>query len=137
MAPKRYAQDDPREWLNRAQSNLVQAKEQKTGVYLEDLCFQAQQATEKAIKAVLLHRHVRFPYIHDLSELVNLLRKSGEKIPPFLEEAVELTDFAVEARYPSTAEEVTPEEYQETVTAAERVVKWATDLIAPMDNKTA
>jgi transposase InsO family protein len=61
MPPKRFAQDDPREWLNRAQSNLIQAREQKPGVHLEDLCFQAEQATEKAIKAVLLHRRIKFP----------------------------------------------------------------------------
>ncbi len=72
----------------------------------------------------MLHRRVRFPYIHDLAELVNLLQKSGEVIPPFLQEAVGLTDFAVEARYPGTAEEVTQEEYQETLALAEQVVRW-------------
>lgn len=96
---------------------------------MEDLCFQAQQATEKAIKAVLLHRKIRFPYIHDLAELVNLLRKSGEPIPLLLEQAVELTDFAVEARYPGTAEDVTEEEYQEALDQAIRVVRWAETII--------
>jgi len=129
MLPKRFSQDDPREWLNRARSNLLQAQDAKPGVYLEDLCFQAEQATEKAIKAVLLHHKIRFPYIHDLSELVNLLRKSGEPIPPLLEQAVELTDFAVEARYPSTAEDVTEEEYQEALEQAIQVVHWAESVI--------
>ncbi len=129
MPPRRFAQDDPREWLNRARSNLLQAKDEKPSVYLEDLCFQAQQATEKAIKAVLLHRNIHFPYIHDLAELVNLLRKGGEHIPPEVEQAVELTDFAVEARYPSTAEAVTREEYQETLGLAEKVVRWAEDIV--------
>ncbi len=46
-------------------------------------------------------------------------------IPPFLQEAVALTDFAVEARYPGTAEEVTEEEYHETLALAEQVVRWA------------
>jgi hypothetical protein len=36
---ERYAPDDPREWLNRARSNLVLARMQEAGVYLEDLCF--------------------------------------------------------------------------------------------------
>ncbi len=30
------------------------------GVYLEDLCFDAQQAAEKAIKAVLIARSIPF-----------------------------------------------------------------------------
>jgi hypothetical protein len=39
-------------------------------MYLEDLCFDAQQAAEKALKALLLHRRVNFPRIHDLTELL-------------------------------------------------------------------
>jgi hypothetical protein len=39
--------DDPREWLNRARSNLALAKKTARDVYLEDLCFDAQQAAEK------------------------------------------------------------------------------------------
>lgn len=46
----RYPPEDPREWLNRAHSNLELAKN-KYGkeVYFEDLCFNAQQAAEKVI----------------------------------------------------------------------------------------
>jgi len=60
MVPERLAPDDPREWLNRAKSNLARAKAGNDipGVYLEDLCFDAQQAAEKAIKAALLHQDV-------------------------------------------------------------------------------
>lgn len=68
--PKRYPPDDPREWLNRARSNLARAKAKRKGVYLEDLCFDAQQAAEKAIKALLIKLDVNFPYVHDLVELL-------------------------------------------------------------------
>ena len=56
--PERYPPEDPREWLNRARSNLALANMHGAGVYLEDLCFNAQQAVEKAIKALLIQRHV-------------------------------------------------------------------------------
>jgi hypothetical protein len=56
MPPERRPPDDPREWINRARSNLVRAQTTLPGVYLEDLCFDAQQAAEKAIKAVLIAR---------------------------------------------------------------------------------
>ena len=36
--PERYPPDDPREWLNRARSNLAMAKSRGEGAYLEDLC---------------------------------------------------------------------------------------------------
>jgi HEPN domain-containing protein len=51
MAATRFPPDDPREWLNRARSNLRRAAVRAEGVYLEDLCYDAQQAAEKAIKA--------------------------------------------------------------------------------------
>ena len=58
--PERFPSDDPREWMNRAQSDLIQAKNEVPGVYLEDLCFNAQQAAEKAIKALMVRRGIEF-----------------------------------------------------------------------------
>jgi len=124
MAPERFPPDDPREWLNRAKSNLIQAKGEEPGVYWEDLCFQAQQAAEKSLKALLLHRGVRFPYVHDLAELVELLEQQGENIPSGIREVVRLTNYAVEARYPGLAEPVTQQEYEMAVALAEEVVRW-------------
>ena len=63
METERLPPNDPREWLNRARSNLVQAEQVRPGVYLEDLCFQAQQAAEKALKALLLARDIPFPSV--------------------------------------------------------------------------
>ncbi len=64
MARKRLPPDDPREWLNRARSNLIRARKYIPGVYLEDLCFDAQQASEKAIKGVFIKQKENFPYVH-------------------------------------------------------------------------
>jgi HEPN domain-containing protein len=60
-------------------------------VYLEDLCFDAQQAAEKAIKAVLIKQDVKFPYIHDLAELLTLAEETGIKIPKSMTVAGELS----------------------------------------------
>jgi HEPN domain-containing protein len=78
--PERYSPEDPREWLNRAQSNLVLAGMQGDRIYLEDLCFNAQQAAEKAIKALLIQRKVEFPYVHDIAELLTVLEQTGQEI---------------------------------------------------------
>ncbi len=60
MPPREsFAPDDPRDWMNRARSNLAKAKTRTADVYWEDLCFDAQQAAEKATKAVLIHRSVQ------------------------------------------------------------------------------
>ena len=75
MPPDRQPPDSAEEWLNRAQSDLALATSRANGVYLEDLCFHAQQAAEKAIKAVFISRNLKFPYIHDLSCLVSLAHR--------------------------------------------------------------
>lgn len=73
--------------MNRARSDLKQAKSQVPGVYLENLCFNAQQAAEKAIKAVLIARNIEFPYVHDLARLLSLLEDGGEVIPEAIRRA--------------------------------------------------
>ena len=132
MPPKRKAPDDPLEWLNRARSNLARAKAdlRLPEVYPEDLCFDAQQAAEKAIKAVLLNLRVPFPYIHDLTELLDLVQNAGKRIPKPVREAGRLTRFAVVTRYPGIAEPVTREDYRRAVRTAERVFRWAEKLTA-------
>lgn len=79
MLPDPPRADDPRAWLNRARSNLFHAKSRSPGVYLEDLCFDAQQAAEKALKAVLVQRGIRFPYVHDLAALLTLITKLARR----------------------------------------------------------
>jgi HEPN domain-containing protein len=98
MARKRYPPTDPREWLNRARSNLALAQSNTAGALLEDLCFEAQQAAEKAIKAVFVHQSVRSPYVHDLDELLNRLEGIGLKVPKYVRQADELSPFAVVMR---------------------------------------
>ena len=45
---------DPREWLRRARSNLARSSQGQVApdVLFEDACFDAQQAVEKALKAL-------------------------------------------------------------------------------------
>ena len=50
---ERFPPDDPMEWLNRAKSNLAIAKNRVPDAYLEDLCFEAQQAAVDTAEAVI------------------------------------------------------------------------------------
>ena len=123
--PERFPPDDPREWLNRARSNLALAKTRAAGAYLEDLCFEAQQAAEKAIKGVMIVRKIDFPYVHDLTRLISLLEDAGTTIPNDVRQAEQLTPYALLTRYPGTARSVSEHEYTEAVEAAQAVVRWA------------
>ncbi len=87
MPRKRLPPNDPREWLRRAQSNLARAANPLPDAYLEDFCFDAQQAAEKAIKAVFMAHGLTFPYIHDLGRLLTVLAQAGVRVPQYVQEA--------------------------------------------------
>jgi HEPN domain-containing protein len=116
------------------QSGFGQAT-QPRDAYWEDLCFEAEQAVEKALKAVLRSRGIDFPKTHDIGELLALLDRSGQKVSQDLWKADSLTTYAVETRYPGPAEPVTRSEYREAVALAQKVVKWAENTLSPKRRK--
>lgn len=63
------------------------------------LGFHAQQAVEKAMKAVLIDHAIEFRRTHDLQELAEMLREVGLQTPVADERLRRLSVFAVEARY--------------------------------------
>mgnify|MGYP001100756674 CR=1 FL=1 len=118
------------DWLRRAKSNLIRAKQPKPEEVLwEDLCFDTQQAVEKALKAVLVARKIPFRFVHDIAELLTLLENQSVLLPEEIKVSAELTDYSVESRYPGPFEPVTEEEFQRALKIAEAVVAWAESLI--------
>lgn len=99
------------------------------GPVYEQLCFHAQQAAEKAIKAVYRARGQTFRYTHDLDDLLYGPECNGMVIPESIWDAADLTRFAWESRYPGFGEPVTEAEYQQALTLARRVAAWAEALI--------
>ncbi len=97
----------------------------------------AQQAAEKALKAIYQHQGLRFRYVHDLEELGKGLEDSGITIPDVVKKAVILTRYASALRYPGPEEPVTEEEYRTAVDLAGSIIKWAEVLIAPNPTDTA
>ncbi|HEV8716201.1 MAG TPA: HEPN domain-containing protein [Candidatus Binatia bacterium] len=131
MPPRRKAPGTPREWLARAKSNLAMARREKTEeVFWEDLCFETQQAAEKALKAVLQSKAIRFRYVHSLEELITTLERHRIVVPENIKEAVVLTQYALETRYPGTFEAVSEEEYRRALDLAEQVVSWAEKVLS-------
>ena len=132
MNLKRLPPHDPREWLNRARSNLACAKAHIPDAYLEDLCFNAQQC---AVKAVFIMRGTTFPHVHDLKKLLTLLAATGVKIPKYVWQADQLTPFAVVTRYPDLVLPVPQRRFQRSVRIAEAVLRWAERLVEPRPKK--
>ena len=119
----------PADWLRYARSDLELARVTRPDeVLFEGLCFHAQQAAEKALKAVLIAKGVPPPKTHNIRTLLDLLPQ--EVIAPQeIEDAASLTDYAVTSRYPGDFEFVDEEEYKETVRLAETVVLWAERIV--------
>ncbi|MFH1423213.1 MAG: HEPN domain-containing protein, partial [Planctomycetota bacterium] len=118
---RRIRPDSPQEWLNRAHSDLSLAHVKRKEVYLEDLCFHAQQASEKAVKALLIEYNVEFPYVHDIGSLLTLLENTGLVIPIRIKQVEKLTKYAVFTRYPGIAPQIQKNEYKKAVKLAERI----------------
>ena len=119
------------DWLARAKGKLALASVSlPPGGYLEDLCFCAQQAAELAIKAVYLQQGWTFAYIHDLGRLLDELEQQGMQIPPEVQEADQLSLYAVQTRYPGTYTPITRAEYADALSTAMAVVAWAERLIS-------
>ena len=125
MLPKEIEPGEPEDWLRHARSDLELARTPRNSkILLEDLYFHAQQATEKALKAVLVFKSVPFVRTHNIGTLMDLLPGDLD-LPEEAKVAPILTDYAVLTRYPGDLEPVTEEEYLEAVRIAEAVVRWA------------
>jgi len=123
----------PGNWLSYARSDLALARAGSIdGVLREALCFHAQQAVEKSVKAVLVHHGIAFPRVHSVERLIDMLPSSVPRTVELIASAG-LTAYATTFRYPGDEEPVTEWEYAEAVRLAEAVVNWAEECIRPED----
>ncbi len=126
MPPESQKRGSPQEWLRFAKGNLELARrDEPPGGLWEPLCFEAQQAAEKAVKAVLIHLGVDFPRTHNLQVLLGLVEATGLKVPPEIWEADQLTEYTMEGRYPGGTEPLSQDEHRQAQALAEAVVRWA------------
>ncbi len=96
----------PADWLRYANSDLELARIVRPDeVLFEGLCFHAQQAAEKALKAVLIAKDVPPPKTHNIRTLLDLLPQEIV-VPQEIEDAASLSDYAVTSRYPGDFEPV-------------------------------
>src|SRR3989442_5493406 len=131
MQPEARMPGSSGDWLRYAKADLALARVPlpQGGLY-ELLCFHAQQAAEKSVKAVLLHYGIAPPRTHNLERLIDLLPTCIARTT-VLSQSARLTVYGTAARYPSDAEAVSIEEYQEALRLAAAVVALADKIIEP------
>lgn len=89
------------EWLRKAQNDefAVQAII-KENVSYEVACFLAQQVAEKCLKAYLAEHDKRIPKIHQLEKLLGDCKLIAKDFSSLNEEAIVLSEYYIETRYP-------------------------------------
>lgn len=114
------------QWLAHARADLTVAQMvDDERILPEILVFHAQQAAEKALKALLVQAQVQVPRTHAIASLLTLCRDAGYAGAETVDEAVILTQYAVQTRYPGVWEPVTRDEAREAAILAALVLAWA------------
>jgi len=115
------AYEEVQRWLKKAQHDLTAAQTllKETPELSDVICFHSQQCVEKALKAYLAAVDQPIEKTHYLPHLLAECIKSYMEFEFLLEIATRLTDYAVEARYPSDLQETTLEEAPEALKMAE------------------
>ncbi|MGQ0592176.1 MAG: HEPN domain-containing protein [Gammaproteobacteria bacterium] len=91
-------------------------------------CFHAQQAVEKALKAVLTIKQSDFRRTHDLEEPANLLGDTGVAVPFAPRDFRRLNPFAVEFRYDDEGIALTTREEADCM--VKRTLRWAAEIVS-------
>jgi HEPN domain-containing protein len=92
--------------------------------YTSSICFHAQQASEKFLKAFLAYYDVDFPRTHDLDFLLIECQKINNEA--FQIDFKSLTDFGVSVRYPDDfyiPDEKEALEYRDTAILVKEIVE--------------
>jgi len=111
-----------REWLEKAEKDLVLARTSLSLNYYDYTTFHAQQCAEKALKAFLISKGKPIKRTHDIGELILMCAEVDSEFLKLFDDDVDLlTAYAVEARYP-TIHEPDKEEAENAIKLAELVL---------------
>ena len=121
-------------WLERAKSSYELSKAIVIkSVYYEDRCYQLQQAVEKAFKGLLIYFGIEPEFTHNIGTLLSEI----EKILPInneIKKAINLTNYAVQTRYPGMYSEVTKKEYKDALKITKNCLDWVIKIIEEKEN---
>jgi HEPN domain-containing protein len=109
------------EWIDKADHDLGSAKLIYLHIphYFDIIAFHCQQATEKYLKAILVHFNIEFQRSHNLIYLLDLLSCQINIDEQTYDKAIMLNGFSVQIRYPDKSIYLTKEEIETSIHVAQ------------------
>jgi HEPN domain-containing protein len=123
------------DWFRQAKRDLDHARESAVNGKHEWACFAAQQAAEKAVKALHLSLGQE-AWGHMVSKLIQELPKEIELPDELLDKARILDNSYIPARYPSGHPEGSPFEYFGSK-QSEEAIAYASEIVEFVNNEMA
>lgn len=127
---------EAKRWLLQAQADIKAAEGSVTAGSFEWACFQAQQAGEKALKAIW-QSHALEPWGHSLTRMIQEfpVEEAKVELASFLNHAKRLDKLYIPTRYPNglpdsiPAEVFTLEEAREAISLAKDLIGVAREMV--------
>lgn len=126
-----------KDWMLQAQGDLAHAHHDLDYAFYDWASFSAQQAAEKAVKAVL-YRLGAEAWGHSVTDLMQGLERSAEIEEGLINSALELDKAYIMARYPDALPSGAPrtrytlDEAKRMVTHAGDIVRFCADLLSTL-----
>lgn len=112
-------------WLIKARNDIKVAENElsfnKNEIITEAVCFHAQQAAEKFLKAYLITKNIDFGKTHNLEYLIELCSKEDADFKTL--DTGNLSFYAVEARYPDNFYIPSTEEAEGCMILAKKIME--------------
>lgn len=89
------------DWLEEAEDDYAAALDMFRAGRYSKTCYLAQQAAEKALKALLIKRLGRYIHTHSVVKLLEELRREGVDVEDLMQLGEELDRHYVPSRYPN------------------------------------
>jgi len=124
-----------KDWMNQAEWDLSHARSDIENGFYDWACFSAQQAAEKAVKAVFQKLGAE-GWGHSVADLLNELPEQVKPSDHLIDEALELDKAYISARYPnahpsgSPANRYTRKEAERLAGYAEEIIKFCKDTLS-------
>jgi len=116
-------------WLRKARRFAEVARRDLKEGYYDISAFNAQQAAEMALKAILIAKTGYKPLTHSITELVDALSELVE-VPEEIKNCSYIEEHYIQARYPDARlRDYTREEAERAVRCGEAILRYAEGLL--------